>query len=72
MKELYKIAGSLVWLTQFGLSVAGPLVLCVLGAVWLQRQFSLGGWVVLLGMALGIGGAVAGLKGALASILLHA
>lgn len=62
MRDLYKSAQLLVWMTQFGFSVAGPLVICIVAAVWLQRHFSLGGWVVLAGVALGVGGAVSGLR----------
>ena len=43
MKGIYDVARHLVWLTQFGLSVVIPPVLCILGAVWLKRQFALGG-----------------------------
>ena len=57
MKHLRHI----VMLTQFGLSVALPLVLCVLLARYLMLRFSLGGWVMILGILLGIGGAVSGL-----------
>ena len=46
MKNLYQITRHLVWLTQFGLSVALPPVLFLLGAVWLKNEFALGGWVV--------------------------
>ena len=49
MKGLYDVARHLVWLTQFGLSIVIPPVLCIMGAVWLQRQFALGGWVVAVG-----------------------
>ena len=44
MKSLYDAARHLVWLTQFGLSVVIPPVVCIIGAVWLRRQFQLGGW----------------------------
>ena len=43
MKDLYDAARHLVWLTQFGLSVVLPPVLFLLGAVWLRKQFGLGG-----------------------------
>jgi hypothetical protein len=43
MKNLYQITRHLVWLTQFGLSVALPPVLFLLGAVWLKNEFALGG-----------------------------
>lgn len=51
----------LAWLTQFGFSVVSPLVLCLLLALWLRNRFSLGGWVVVLGIFLGVGGAISGL-----------
>ena len=54
MKNLYQITRHLVWLTQFGLSVALPPVLFLLGAVWLKNEFALGGWVVLVGLLLGL------------------
>lgn len=58
MKGLYDVARHLVWLTQFGLSIVIPPVLCIMGAVWLQRQFALGGWVVAVGVFVGVLAAV--------------
>lgn len=57
MKHLRHI----VMLTQFGLSIVLPLVLSILLARYLTVRFSLGGWVMLLGIFLGLGGAVSGL-----------
>ena len=62
MKNLYQITRHLVWLTQFGLSVALPPVLFLLGAVWLKNEFALGGWVVLVGLLLGLAGSVGSLR----------
>ena len=43
----------LIWLTQLGLSVAMPLV-CFIGiAVWVKERFSLGAWVIFVGIILG-------------------
>lgn len=53
-----KLFRELVWLTQLGLSILSPLLLCVLLAVWLRNRFGVGGWVVVLGILLGLGGAV--------------
>ena len=52
----------LVWLTQLGISVAGPLAGFILLAVWLRQRFALGVWVILLGIGLGIAGAVDGFR----------
>ena len=61
MKHAYDIARLLAWVTQFGFSVVAPLAGCILLAVWLRDRFALGGWVLALGVALGILGAVGGL-----------
>ena len=68
MKDLYQAARSRVWLTQFGLSIVVPLVVSILIAVWLQRTFALGGWVVAVGVLVGIFGAVSGLVTSLRAI----
>ena len=51
----------LVWLSQLGLSVAVPPVVIILLAVWLRNRFSLGQWVLWVGIILGIYCAVMGL-----------
>ena len=68
MKNLYQIARHLVWLTQFGLSVALPPVLLLLGAVWLKNHFALGSWIVLVGLLLGLFGSIGSLHNNLKSI----
>ena len=55
MKGLYDVARHLVWLTQFGLSVVVPPTLCIAGSVWLRHRFTLGGWVVAVGVGRGAG-----------------
>lgn len=52
---------SLALLSQIGLSVATPLVLCTYGAYWLRNRFGLGGWIVVVGLVLGLLGAVGGI-----------
>ena len=52
----------LVWLTQLGLSVAGPLAGFILLAVWLRQQFDLSIWVLILGLIFGISGAIDGFR----------
>ena len=58
MKGLYDVARHLVWLTQFGLSVVVPPTLCIAGSVWLRHRFTLGGWVVAVGVVVGVLAAV--------------
>ena len=48
----------LVWLTQLGISVAFPMCLFVGIALWLQSRFSLGSWIVVVGVVLGLGIAI--------------
>ncbi len=68
MKDSFKVLKNLVWITQLAFSVVGPLVLCIMGAVWLRDRFELGGWVVVLGVFLGLGGAVSGFRSSLRSM----
>ena len=68
MKSGFRIAKALVWLTQFGLSIAAPPVIFILGALWLRDNYSLGGWIVALGVILGVLGAVGGLISSMKSI----
>lgn len=68
MKDLYEITRHLVWLTQFGLSICVPLVLSIATSVWLQKTFSLDGWVVAVGVILGILIAVNSLRYSLRAI----
>ncbi len=48
----------LIWITQLGFSIISPLLVFVLGAAWLKERFDLGAWVIILGLFLGLGGAV--------------
>lgn len=52
----------LVWLTQLGFSVAFPLVGSTLLSLWLRQRFDLGIWVLIVGIVLGIAGAVDGFR----------
>lgn len=52
----------LIWLTQLGISVAAPLAGFTLLAVWLRQRFGLGIWVLIVGIILGISGAVDGFR----------
>ncbi len=52
----------LVWLTQLGISVAAPLVLLILLAIWLRDHWGWGDWIVVVGVILGVICAVDGLR----------
>lgn len=52
----------IVWLTQLGFSVAFPLVGSTLVALWLRQRFDLGIWVLIVGIILGIFGAIDGFR----------
>ena len=56
-KGWFSVLQNLSWLTQLGLSLAAPPVLCLLGAGWLARRFSLGPWVYFAAIVLGVGAA---------------
>lgn len=44
----------LSYLTQFGLSVIMPILLCVLFAVWLCGKYGIGEWLIVLALAVGL------------------
>lgn len=60
MRSTFRTLQALVWVTQLGLSVAGPPVLFILLASWLRSRCGWGVWVVVLGIVLGVLGAVGG------------
>ena len=56
MKGWAHTLGSLSMFTQLGLSLAAPLLLCVLLCSWLISHFALGTWVYIPGFFFGLGG----------------
>lgn len=52
----------LVFMTQLGLSVVFPLGGLTLAALWLRQKYSLGVWVVCVGIGLGLICAVDGFR----------
>ncbi len=55
----------LVWLTQLGLGVAVPLAGFVYLGIWLKNAFSLGAWVLILCVVLGLISAIGSLRSSL-------
>lgn len=45
---------ALSYLTQLGLSVAAPPILCVFFGLWLQKKYALGSWVVVVSLLVGL------------------
>ena len=60
MRSTFRALEALVWVTQLGLSVAGPPVLFLLLAAWLKTRFGFGDWVTVVGIVLGLLGALGG------------
>ena len=59
----------LTWLTQLGLTVALPLGGFIWLGVWLRERFSLGSWVLWVGIGLGVLIALEGFRGSLRTVM---
>lgn len=59
MKDWMKLARGIALLTQFGLSLVTPLLLCVGICWWLTVRRGAPGWVFIPGFFLGLGGSFA-------------
>ena len=59
---LVKHAQLLIWITQLGFSTALPLIGFIWLTVWLHNSRNWGSWVIVVGVLLGIVGAVDGLR----------
>ena len=53
MKEKFTFLTALSWLVQVGVSVAFPLVLFILLAVFLRNRFGIGNWIIAAGVGRG-------------------
>ena len=56
MKNRNSILNQITILSQLGLSLASPLLLCLFLCSWLCARFGLGGWIYLPGFVFGLGG----------------
>jgi len=59
MKDWPDIFRHLTMLSQIGLSLAAPLLICILLCNWLCNRFSMAGWIYLPGFFFGLGGSAA-------------
>lgn len=56
MKNWTELAKNITTLTQFGLSLVTPLLMCLGFCMWLSTYKGVGGWVYIPGFFFGIGG----------------
>ena len=56
MKNWSNMLKNLSLLTQFGLSLITPLLLCLALCWWLYSRFGWGGWIFIFGFFFGLGG----------------
>lgn len=54
IKQKMQILNTLSYLTQLGLSIALPPVLCVLFGVWLHDKKGVGEWVIIVMLLAGL------------------
>ena len=57
-RDWTRVLRGLTWLTQLGIGIASPIVLCLLGAHWLCGR-GVGGWVYVPALILGVGAGAA-------------
>ena len=53
--KLHKSLSALTMLSQLGLSIALPIVLCAMAGVWLKDKFGIGNWIVIAAILIGVG-----------------
>ena len=54
MKEMMKIARMLALFGQLGFTIVTPPIVLALLAHWLQKRFSMGSWIMLIAIVLGL------------------
>jgi len=53
-KTFKAVMRNIGYLTQLGFSIAFPMIFFTMGSVWLSRRFSLGTWVIFVGVIFGL------------------
>lgn len=56
MKDWQYILRNLSLLSQMGISLAAPLLLCLFLCSWLNSRFMIGEWIYVPGFIMGLGG----------------
>ena len=54
VKGIYRVLEDIVWLTQLGLNMLLPLVLCLMGCWWVVNHWNWPLWIYLPGIGLGL------------------
>ena len=58
MDNKYKYMRAAAHITQFGLSMVSPIILCLIFAIWLKNTFNIGDWVLIVAILSGVGASV--------------
>lgn len=62
MENKYRHMRAAAHITQFGLDLVTPIILCVIAASFVKNKFDTGGWIVVLGVCLGVMAAMLNMK----------
>ncbi len=54
IKQKMRILNALSYLTQLGLSIALPPVLCIFAGLWLQEKTGVGEWIIVVMLIVGL------------------
>lgn len=57
-QNIHKTFFALATVSQLGLSILVPVALCIIAAGWLRSKFSLGSWIMIIGILAGIGSGI--------------
>lgn len=52
--QFYRALKNITYISQVGLSLITPIIICIMGARWIQNTFEFGNWIVLLGIFVGL------------------
>ncbi len=52
--DKYRHIRAAAHLTQFGLNMVSPIILCIVIALWLKNKFNMGLWIMIAAIVLGV------------------
>ena len=61
MKDWARILSRITLVSQLGLTLVTPPLLCILGALWAQKRFGIGDWLLLCAILVGVLSGVCGM-----------